>query len=179
MSTYTEEQVPEAVRKLEKIFRASHHLEANESNDFMIQDMQTFAAAAEEASKSVGLFALIAALIALIVGGIGVMNIMLVAVKERTKEIGIKVALGATRNIIRTQFLLEAIAICMLGGVVGVVSGIGISVALDRIFHITAIIEPLPIIAAFLFTALIGLVFGFYPAESAARMRPVEALAEY
>jgi putative ABC transport system permease protein len=179
MCTYTDAQVPEAIRQLEKVFRAAHHLEEGESNDFVIRDTQTFAAAAEEASKSVGLFSIIAALIALIVGGIGVMNIMLVAVKERTKEIGIKSALGATRNIIRTQFLLEAIAICMLGGLVGVVSGVTVSMVLDRFFHITAIVEPMPVLAAFLFTALIGLVFGFYPAESAARMRPVEALAEY
>lgn len=178
MSTYTNEQVPEAVRQLEKIFRAAHHLEDGEPNDFMIWDRQTFAAAAEQAAKSVGLFAIIAALIALLVGGIGVMNIMLVAVQERTKEIGIKVALGATMNMIRMQFLFEAIAICMVGGLIGVMFGISASVILDRIFNVPAIIEPLPAFVAFLFTALVGLLFGFYPAEMAARLRPVEALSE-
>ena len=178
MCTYSEEQVPEAVRRLEKIFRAAHHIEDGEPNDFMIFDLQTFAAAAEEASKSVGFFAIIAALIALLVGGIGVMNIMLVAVQERTKEIGIKVALGATMNIIRMQFLLEAIAICLIGGIIGVTCGVTASIVLDRMFNITAIIEPLPVAVAFLFTALIGLMFGFYPAERAARLRPVEALTE-
>ncbi len=178
MSTYTEEQVPEVVRQLEKIFRAAHHIEDGEPNDFMIFDLQTFAAAAEETAKSVGLFSIIAALIALLVGGIGVMNIMLVAVHERTKEIGIKAALGATMNMIRMQFLFEAVAICMVGGLIGVTFGIAASVILDRIFHIPAIVEPLPVIVAFLFTALIGLLFGFYPAEMAARLRPVEALTE-
>lgn len=178
LSVFTDEQVPEAVRQLEKLFRAAHHLEDGESNDFMIWDRQTFAAAAEEASKSVGLFAIIAAIIALIVGGIGVMNIMLVAVQERTKEIGIKVALGATMNTIRMQFLLEAITICMVGGVIGVTCGITASIVLDRVFKIATIIEPLPVLVAFLFTALVGLVFGFYPAERAARLHPVEALTE-
>lgn len=178
LSTYTSEQVPEAVRQLEKLFRAAHHLEDGESNDFIIGDMQTFAAAAEEASKSVGLFAIIAALIALLVGGIGVMNIMLVAVQERTKEIGIKGALGATMNMIRMQFLFEAVAICMIGGLLGVMFGISASIVLDRVFKIPAIVELAPVLVAFLFTALIGLVFGFYPAERAARLRPVEALTE-
>jgi putative ABC transport system permease protein len=178
MSTYTNEQVPEAVRQLEKIFRAAHHLEDGEPNDFMIWDRQTFAAAAEEAAKSVGLFAIIAALIALLVGGIGVMNIMLVAVQERTKEIGIKAALGATMNMIRMQFLLEAVVICMIGGLIGVTFGVSASIILDRIFKIPAIVELAPVLAAFFFTALIGLVFGFYPAERAARLRPVEALTE-
>lgn len=178
MSTYTDEQVPEAVRQLEKVFRAIHHLEDGEQNDFMIWDRQTFAAAAEEAAKSVGLFAIIAALIALLVGGIGVMNIMLVAVQERTKEIGIKTALGATMNVIRMQFLLEAIAICMVGGIIGVTFGISASVVLDRMFSIPAIVELTPVLVAFFITVLIGLVFGFYPAERAARLRPVEALTE-
>ena len=178
MSTYTNEQVPEVTRQLEKMFRAAHHLEEGEPNDFMIEDLQTFAAAAEEAAKSVGIFAIIAALIALLVGGIGVMNIMLVAVQERTKEIGIKTALGATMNVIRMQFLLEAIAICMVGGIIGVTFGISASVVLDRIFSIPAIVELTPVLVAFFITVLIGLVFGFYPAERAARLRPVEALTE-
>lgn len=179
MSTYAHEDVPEVVRQVEKIFRAAHQLEDGESNDFMVWDMQTFAQAAEEASKSVGLFAIIAAFIALLVGGIGVMNIMLVAVQERTKEIGIKGALGATMNIIRMQFLFEAVAICMVGGILGIIFGVGASFVLDHWLGIPAIIELMPVVLAFFFTALIGLGFGFYPAERAARMSPVKALIEY
>lgn len=179
MSTYTNEDVPEVVRQLEKIFRAAHQLEAGESNDFMIWDMQTFAQAAEEASKSVGLFAIIAAFIALLVGGIGVMNIMLVAVQERTKEIGIKAALGATMNVIRMQFLFEAVAICMVGGIIGISFGVAASCILDRWIGVPAVIELVPVIVSFFFTVLIGLVFGFYPAERAARLNPVQALTEY
>ncbi len=178
MSTYSDEDVPEVTRQLEKIFRAAHRLEEGEANDFMIYDMQMFAKAAEEAAQSVGLFAIIAAFIALLVGGIGVMNIMLVAVQERTKEIGIKMALGATMRIIRVQFLLEAVMICMLGGLIGVFFGVASTVVLEKFFAIPSILEIMPMVVAFFFTALVGLVFGFYPAERAARLRPVEALAD-
>jgi len=179
LSTYTDEQVSEVTRQLEKIFRAAHFLEDGDPNDFMIQDNQTFAKAAEQAAQSVALFALIAAIIALLVGGIGVMNIMLVAVQERTKEIGIKAALGATMNFIRMQFLIEAVAICMVGGVLGILFGVTASFALNFGAGIPAIIEATPIVVSFLCTVCIGLVFGFYPAERAARLNPVEALTEF
>ncbi len=178
MSTYTYAQVAEVTRQLEKIFRAAHALEEGEPNDFMIWNRQAFAVAAEEASKSVGIFALLAALVALIVGGIGVMNIMLVAVKERTKEIGIKSALGATMNFIRMQFLIEATMICFLGGIIGVVCGIGTTLILSHCMGILTILELAPILVSFFCTVLVGLIFGFYPAERAARLRPVEALTE-
>lgn len=178
LSTFTENQIPETVRQLEKIFRAAHGLQEDEPNDFMIFDNQTFAAAAEEAAKSVGIFALIAAIIALIVGGIGVMNIMLVAVQERTQEIGIKVALGATMHNIRMQFLIEAVVICLIGGIVGAISGITIAQVLHFWFGQNTIVEPLPVLMSFFFTALIGLIFGFYPAERAARLNPIEALKD-
>ncbi len=160
MSSYDVSQVPEITRQLEKIFRAAHRLDENESNDFMIWDNQTFANAAEEASKSVGLFALIAALIALLVGGIGVMNIMLVAVQERTKEIGIKGALGATMNVIRMQFLIEAVAICLVGGIIGVLCGISTAFFLNHMMGIRAIVEYTPVFMSFCVTGFIGLMFG-------------------
>ncbi len=178
MSTHTDEDVPAVTRQLEKIFRAAHRLEEGESNDFMIWDFQQFAVEAEKAAQSVGLFAIIAAIIALLVGGIGVMNIMLVAVQERTKEIGIKMALGATMRIIRMQFLLEAVMICMMGGVIGVLGGVGTVMVIEKFFAISAILELMPVIVSFFFTVVVGLLFGFYPAERAARMRPVEALAD-
>lgn len=179
LSTYTDEQVAEVTRQLEKILRAAHNLQEGEPNDFMIQDNQTMAAAAEEASKSVGLFSLIAAIIALLVGGIGVMNIMLVAVQERTKEIGIKSALGATMNFIRMQFLIEAIVICMVGGILGILFGLAAAFILNEWMGVKTIVEFTPIIISFFCTVLIGLIFGFYPAERAARLNPVEALMEY
>ncbi len=179
LCTYTNEQINEVTRQLEKIFRAAHVLEEGEPNDFMIFNLQAFAVAAEEASKSVGLFALLAALIALLVGGIGVMNIMLVAVKERTKEIGVKAALGAPMNFIRMQFLIEATVICIFGGIIGVICGIGASLILDRWMGILTILEITPILISFSCTILIGLIFGFYPAERAARLDPVQALTDY
>ncbi len=179
MNTYYDHQIESVIRQVEKIFRAAHMLEPSEPNDFIIFNTQSFAQEAEKASKSVGLFAFIAALIALVVGGIGVMNVMLIAVKERTKEIGIKMALGATMNIIRLQFLFESVVICMTGGSLGVLVGIALSYGLNYFLGILTVTESGPVIISFLASTLIGLVFGFYPAEQAARLQPVKALTDF
>ena len=134
--------------------------------------------AAESGSKIIGLFALIAASIALLVGGIGVMNIMLVAVQERTKEIGIKMALGAPSKTILRQFLLESVVLCMVGGVLGVGSGVGVAYALEHFSSLPAIIETTPIVLGFFITIFIGLFFGYYPARRASLLDPVQALTE-
>lgn len=179
MSVYRQDLVAELTRQLEKIMRSAHALSPEENNDFMIFDTQTFAAAAEKASQSVGIFAFIAALIALFVGGIGVMNILLVSVHERTKEIGIKGALGASPWIIRVQFLSEAIIICFAGGLLGVVAGVTLCWVLTAYFAILALLESLYICLALMSTLVLGLLCGIYPAERAARLNPVNALIEY
>jgi putative ABC transport system permease protein len=179
LSTFDEKDNPSVMQQITTILRASHHLEENDPDDFMIFDTQMMAEAAEAGSKVIALFALIAASIALLVGGIGVMNIMLVAVQERTREIGIKLALGATGTIIQLQFLIEAVVLSVSGGLLGVAVGIGISYLLGHFTQLPAIVEIPPIIISFLMTVMIGLFFGFYPARKASLFDPVEALVEH
>jgi putative ABC transport system permease protein len=178
MSTYTFEQMPMVVRKLRKIMRHIHHLEKEDPDDFTIYDQQSMLEAARASSKILIIFLLIVASISLLVGGIGIMNIMLVSVTERTREIGIRMALGASGGMIRKQFILEAITLCCIGGIIGM--GLGILVPyLASIFTGWLVIIKLHvIIGALLITTLIGLFFGFYPAHKAAQMKPVEALLE-
>lgn len=177
-STYDERDNEEVTRQVTRILRAAHHLNENDPNDFMIWDTQGMADAAEGGSKIIALFALIAASIALLVGGIGVMNIMLVAVQERTKEIGIKMALGAPSKTILRQFLFESVVLCMVGGILGVGIGVGISYGLAHFSSLPAILELLPILVGFLITIFIGLFFGYYPARRASMLDPVQALTE-
>lgn len=178
MCAYTEQENDEVKRQVTRIMRALHKLDEDVPDDFMFYDAQTMAEAAEAGAKIIALFALIAASIALLVGGIGVMNIMLVAVKERTKEIGIKLALGALGHVILRQFLFEAVFLCTVGGIIGVVLGITISWLLATFTGLPAIIEITPIVIALLITIFIGLFFGYYPARKASLLDPVEALQD-
>jgi putative ABC transport system permease protein len=114
--------------------------------------------------------------VSLLVGGIGIMNIMLVSVTERTREIGVRKALGATRGNIMLQFLVEALALCLVGGVLGILAGIGTAMALSRIMQWNTLISPMAVAVAFLFSALVGLFFGIWPARRAARLDPIVAL---
>lgn len=179
MSTYDIKDNDAVIRQTVRTLRAAHNLKKGEPNDFLYFDRHGMADAAESGSKIIGLFALIAASIALLVGGIGVMNIMLVAVQERTKEIGIKLALGATRKIILRQFLIESIVLCSTGGFLGIIIGLAISHGIAQFTSLPAIVEVMPMLVAFMITVLIGIFFGFYPARKASLLKPVEALTEY
>ena len=112
----------------------------------------------------------------LVVGGIGIMNIMLVSVTERTREIGVRKALGATRANILLQFLIEALTLCLLGGGLGILVGMGATAVLARAMHWNALVSPKAVIVAFGFSALVGLFFGLWPARRAARLDPIVAL---
>ena len=134
--------------------------------------------AAKAAAGTLRLLLLIIASISLLVGGIGIMNIMLVSVSERTKEIGIRMALGANSKTILRQFLIEALTLCFIGGIIGTALGIGIPHAIAKITKWSPIVSLDSIIIAFLTTSVIGVFFGFYPAYKAAHLSPVDALAE-
>jgi putative ABC transport system permease protein len=166
----------ESLRKVTRTLRLTRHIKPNEQDDFTIFDQQTIASSAETASRVIELFGLIAAFISLIVGGIGIMNIMLVSVQERTREIGIRLALGATQSMIQTQFIIEAVVLCTLGGIIGVIVGIGLVNVLSYITNLPGIIEVKPIAMALLVTILIGVFFGYYPARKASLLNPVDAL---
>jgi putative ABC transport system permease protein len=114
--------------------------------------------------------------VSLLVGGIGIMNIMLVSVTERTREIGVRKALGATQNDILLQFLIEALVLCMLGGLIGIALGGGGAILLRTMFRWSTAVDPTSILIAFVFAAVVGIVFGVWPARRAAALDPIEAL---
>jgi putative ABC transport system permease protein len=145
-------------------------------SDFTVRNMAALAAVATGAAKVMSLMLGAIASVSLLVGGIGIMNIMLVSVTERTREIGIRMAIGANRRAILTQFLLEALVICILGGLAGVALGIGGAWAVSRAADMVVVITLGMVGLAFFFASAVGIFFGFYPAKKAASLRPVEAL---
>lgn len=165
-------------RKLGNILRFSHNLRSDEKIPFVIFDTQTLINVARQAASVIRLFGLFAACISLIVGSIGVMNIMLVSVKERVKEIGLRMAIGATQRLIRWQFLIESMTLCFIGGLIGVILGLlaqfGISYGTNLVAHI----EFLPLFISLLVTIFIGVFFGYYPARQASLLNPVDALLQ-
>jgi len=178
MSAKSKERLCAATEQIRGIIRQRHRLLETDDDDFTIFTQDDISKATDSASMVLNLLLFIIASISLIVGGIGIMNIMLVSVKERTKEIGIRMALGATTDNILTQFILEAIIICLIGGLVGVLIGVGASEAIGYILEWPIFISKYAVIISLLSSAMIGLFFGFYPAYQAAMMNPVEALAE-
>jgi putative ABC transport system permease protein len=168
--------VERAIVDIERIMRREHHILPGAKNDFSIGDPRQFFNVRQAATQVFAYLLASIASISLIVGGIGIMNIMLVTVTERTREIGIRKALGATRLNILMQFLIEAMVLCMIGGLVGVVLGVGISYAMNEIVGWQTFVSPLAIGIAFAFSAGVGLFFGIWPARKAARLDPIEAL---
>ena len=165
-----------AQNDIEEILRKRHSLGKTQENDFEIRNSAEFQ---EKMKSTVQTFAILLASIAsvsLVVGGIGIMNIMLVSVTERTKEIGIRMAIGARAQDIRTQFLIEALALSLIGGFIGVISGIIIALLIGQIFHTTILITITPILLSFGFSGLVGIGFGYYPAYKASLLNPIDAL---
>lgn len=171
-----EEIKGEGLRMLTRALRVLHNIKLGNVEDFLIIDLQSLAQSAETASEIIQLFGLLAASISLLVGGIGIMNIMLVSVQERTREIGIRLALGATQRTIQVQFLIEALTLCLLGGIMGILAGVAAAKGLSTVTSLPGAIELRPLIVSLLATFLIGIFFGYYPARQAARLNPVEAL---
>ena len=170
------EAMEEAEIEINQLLRQRHRLVEGTDNDFTVRNMAALAAVATGAAKVMSLMLGAIASVSLLVGGIGIMNIMLVSVTERTREIGIRMAIGANRRAILTQFLLEALVICILGGLAGVALGISGAWAVSRAADMVVVITLGMVGLAFFFASAVGIFFGFYPARKAAAMRPVEAL---
>jgi putative ABC transport system permease protein len=168
--------VEQGMVDLERVLRREHKIRPGAENDFTIRNQQDLLATQQEATQVfTSLLASIAA-VSLLVGGIGIMNIMLVSVTERTREIGVRKALGATRTNIMLQFLIEALTLCLIGGMLGVVLGVGTAVLLSKLMHWNTLISPMAVGVAFLFSAAVGLFFGIWPARRAAKLDPIAAL---
>jgi putative ABC transport system permease protein len=168
--------VDQAQSEITALLRQRHHIAPAQDSDFTMRSQQEFAAMSEQSSKTLSLLLASAAAISLLVGGIGIMNIMLVSVTERTREIGIRMAIGAKGNHVLFQFLIEAIALSALGGILGIVLGVGASALVAAKGGLPVHVSPASIGLAFGFSAAIGIFFGFYPARKASRLDPIEAL---
>lgn len=161
---------------VENILRVRHNIKNPELDDFNVRNMATIMATVEETTATMTLFLGAVAAISLIVGGIGIMNIMLVSVTERTREIGVRKALGATYRVIVMQFLIEAVVISLVGGAIGILVGIGASKLIGALTSMKTVISMGPILLSFGFSMAIGLIFGLYPARKAAKLNPIDAL---
>ena len=167
---------PQAMVDLERILRREHRIRPGAENDFTIRNPRDILTTQQEASQVFTTLLASIAAVSLVVGGIGIMNIMLVSVTERTREIGLRKAVGATRADILLQFLVEALALCLMGGVLGILLGTGTAVALSRFMQWNALVSPQAVAVAFGFSALVGLFFGIWPARRAAQLDPITAL---
>jgi putative ABC transport system permease protein len=172
----SENTIPLAMADIQKILRREHKLRANRPDNFQIRNQSDFLTNLAETTQVFTLLLAGIAAVSLLVGGIGIMNIMLVSVTERTREIGVRKALGATRMNILFQFLIEAVVLCLLGGAIGVALGTGGAELLNRTFNWTTQVAPESIGLAFGFSAAVGLVFGVWPARRAATLDPIQAL---
>ena len=161
---------------IENLLRVRHSIKDTNLDDFNIQNMKSIMETMEQTTGTLTLFLGAVAAISLIVGGIGIMNIMLVSVTERTREIGIRKALGATYFVIVTQFLIEAVVISLMGGLIGIALGIGASKLIGLASGMSTVISVPTIVLSFAFSMAIGLVFGIYPARKAAKLNPIDAL---
>jgi putative ABC transport system permease protein len=165
--------VEEQVRAL---LRQRHRIQAGGDDDFSLRNLQEVMAAQEASSRVLALLLAAVASVSLLVGGIGIMNIMLVSVTERTREIGLRMAVGARTRDILGQFLVEAVTLSLIGGLIGVALGMGTSLAIAELAGWRIVISPAAVGLAVAFAFVIGVFFGFYPARKAARLNPVEAL---
>jgi putative ABC transport system permease protein len=172
----SEAEIPAAMADVQRILRREHRLRPGRDDDFQIRSQSDFLNTLGETTQVFGRLLLGIAIVSLLVGGIGIMNIMLVSVTERTREIGIRKALGATRFNVMLQFLIEAVVLSLMGGLIGVALGIGSAQFLDWKFAWNTDIQLASILISFGFAALIGVVFGVWPAQRAAGMNPISAL---
>jgi putative ABC transport system permease protein len=175
-STSSAADVPAAQEEARAIMREAHGLTESDSDDFEIRNQSELAETAQETTQVMTLLLAAIAGISLLVGGIGIMNIMLVSVTERTREIGIRMALGARGSDVLTQFLVESTVMTLLGGAIGVALGYLGAMLLGRFMGWATVVAPGTAVVGLVFSAAVGIFFGFYPASKAAKLNPIEAL---
>ena len=171
-----DESIDRLQADIENLLRVRHNIKDTNLDDFNIQNMKSIMETVAQTTGTFTLFLGAVAAISLVVGGIGIMNIMLVSVTERTREIGVRKALGATYSVIVTQFLIEAVVISLMGGFIGIAFGIGASKVIGMVSGMSTIVSVPTIIMSFAFSMAIGLIFGIYPARKAAKLNPIDAL---
>jgi putative ABC transport system permease protein len=175
-SATSQEAIYPAQRQLAALLRERHHLRPDQDDDFIIRSPTDLAEAQAQSGRIMTILLASIASVSLLVGGIGIMNIMLVSVTERTREIGVRMAVGATEQDVQMQFLSEALVLSLLGGSVGVLIGVLGSVAVSNMLRWPTRIPPEAVVVAVLFSAAVGIFFGYYPARKAAHLDPIEAL---
>ncbi len=179
VSAVSSEKTSEAQRQIEELMRERHRIAPGAEDDFQVRNIADVAQSAAESTQIMTILLGSIASISLIVGGIGIMNIMLVSVTERIREIGVRLAVGAREKDILLQFLIEAVVLSVGGGIIGIIVGVGASRLMKYISvfqGITTVVTPGSILLAFLFSASVGIFFGYYPARKASRLDPIEAL---
>jgi len=169
-------EIDEAAKQITDLLHDRHHIQPGQDDDFTVRSLNDMAKASESASKVMTNLLLSVASISLLVGGIGIMNILLVSVTERTREIGIRMAVGAKGRHILLQFLVEAIVLSMVGGFAGMLLGIAAAELISRLAAWPTLLSPPAVAGSFLFSGAVGVFFGFYPARKAARLDPIAAL---
>jgi putative ABC transport system permease protein len=175
-SASSQQAMQPAEDAISALLRQRHHLRPGEDDDFIIRSPNEIAQAASATSSILTLLLGSIASVSLLVGGIGIMNIMLVSVTERTREIGVRMAVGATEEDVKMQFLSEALVLSSIGGLVGIAFGMAGSALVSHLAHWTTFVSPLSVVVAVVFSAGVGIIFGYYPASKAAALDPIEAL---
>jgi putative ABC transport system permease protein len=176
VSAISEDATYTAQSQIGELLRQRHKLTASEPDDFTVRNMTDVAEAANETSKTMTILLACIAGVSLLVGGIGIMNIMLVSVTERTREIGIRMAIGARSSAVRSQFLIESIVLSLTGGTIGILLGVGLSLAIPAMLGWPTLVSMMAIVGSVLFSVAVGVFFGYYPARKAASLDPIEAL---
>jgi ABC-type antimicrobial peptide transport system permease subunit len=172
----SQDRLSEAVAEVTHILTRRHNIRPGQPNDFSVRNLSQIAETAQGSSRTMAILLAAVASISLLVGGIGIMNILLVSVTERTREIGLRMAIGARRIHVLLQFLAEAVFLSVSGGIAGILTGVIFSLTLPTLFGWPAAISPSAVLGGFAFSAAVGIFFGYYPARKAAHLNPIEAL---
>jgi len=176
VSTNSPEAMAAVQSGISALLRQRHHLRPGEDDDFSVRSPNEMAQTAAATATTLTLLLGAVGAVSLVVGGIGIMNIMLVSVTERTREIGVRMAVGATERDVQAQFLIEALVLSSLGGLIGIAAGVATSAIISRLAGWVTFVSPVSVVVAVIFSALVGITFGYYPARKAARLDPIEAL---